>query len=161
MKVCHFYTELLTYNLQSVNFRSYVLSLHWLFQCTYEWYYLWYPVNWEISQCQLCYCCCHHRLSNLDFQCTIQDTYAQYLLWCVIKCLLPIDCTHILQGYATNLVSPDHLNHSDYSPHTVVRYPGETELPSWFLVRWQHRHQPIKSHVRKSWLVYQEFNIDF
>ena len=32
---------------------------------------------------------------------------------------------------------------------------------TWHMIGWQHSHQPIKSHVRKSLLTNMEFNMDF
>ena len=35
------------------------------------------------------------------------------------------------------------------------------DFTTWHLIGWQHSHQPIRSHVRKSLLTNMEFNMDF
>ena len=35
------------------------------------------------------------------------------------------------------------------------------DFQTWHLIGWQHSHQPIRSHVRKSLLTSMEFNMDF
>ena len=32
---------------------------------------------------------------------------------------------------------------------------------TWLVIGWQHRRQPIKSHIRKSLLINMEFDMDF
>ena len=35
------------------------------------------------------------------------------------------------------------------------------DFQTWYLIGWQHSRQPIKSHVRKSFLTNAEFDMDF
>ena len=35
------------------------------------------------------------------------------------------------------------------------------DFQTWYLIGWQHSRQPIRIHVRKSFLISVEFNMDF
>ena len=89
-------------------------------------------------------------MSNSGFQCPFQDIYTVPTFGTLYRV-----CSQSIYAYSSvslqcNLVSPDRLDYSYYSPQTVVRYCRETNRQSWLLVDLQHRRQISWSHVTKS-----------